>query len=361
MEISLIVDFTGYYFNNQFIIKEFSESKFIENGCIRSLRTSSVTKPPVQDLLSQSHENINAFQNFYNTTGIEWTTGSLEIDILQREIKNKLEKKKIIYVETAEKTEQLMSFLGNRYDNIRPLDSFEQFNFRRSGLPSECRVHNGANYQCAFSGAIELAVYVSDNDILVQDNQSAVIDLNGYYDEGNRFILKELSIIILNPFGFITYRNLFVAKPMDLQKPNTYDVYLKKYGIPWNAGDYDLSHIFNEVNDVIARSRMLKIIFVRNIDIKSILMNRIISMMTLKSLTAQIVCLEEINYKEIVIFVSDCQHHTNSDYRGDKCAGDYAKHMVKWIMKNEFYDFSKLMTTNYFHKMKRNHFIDNSN
>ncbi|KAH0552290.1 hypothetical protein KQX54_008336 [Cotesia glomerata] len=328
MEKLFMVDFTGYYFNNQFIIKEFSRSKVLENHRIRSLRTSLVTKPPVPDLLSQSHENIDAYQNFYNTTGIEWTAGSLEIAILQREIKHKLKKRKIIYVETVEKAEQLISFLGKRYSNIRPLDSFKQFNFRRSGLTSDCRVHNGANYQCAYSGAIELAAYVFDNDILVQDNQSAVIDLNGYYDEEERFILKELSIIILNPLGFITYSNTFVAKPMGLQAPDTYDVYFKKYGIPWNAGDYDLSHIFNEVNDVIARSGSLKVIFVRNIDIKSILMNRIISAMTLKSLTAQIVCLDEINYKKMVIIVSDCRHYTNNYYFGDKCAGDYSRHMM---------------------------------
>lgn len=344
-----IIDFSGFYFNDRFIIKEICMCKIIDyrNGYVRPFMY--VTKPPVQNL---EGENIvfYVYQSFKEINGIEWNTGSYSVDALRRRILYIFNRGIKIFVKNDIKAEQLMNFIGR--EDYKP-DTLNDLGFNENSVmrSSRCRYHN-TNQQfsyCARDNAMKMVRwFLRMNNIMY-----IIIHFNGYYTDENKFTFKEFSIYGLDANGLVLYDNLFVAKPpnnlnnysLDIIENYNRNIY-EKFGIEWTKGSYEPSHMKTKVINIVKTAANLKYIFVKNKIYKNELI-RIIGD------SYNILCLDEFNYIESLHLSTSCIYHTHEDISKNKCVGDQANDMMNWIVRTEYYKIDNIHERIRFNKILR--------
>ncbi|XP_057339500.1 uncharacterized protein LOC130677000 [Microplitis mediator] len=333
MSQMMIIDFNGYYYNRKFVIKEIIAIGSFGPDSMNI--TSRVTAPPGSCL---GPENRRHYRDFRRRCGIPWNNGEHNICRLRRDLLDYVDDEDwVIYVRNDVKFRQLKEFLN--FDNPQNIFIFDDYGFYEQNLirTNICPAHEAPlpQFYCAYYSGMEMIEWYLN----MLKMTTVIIDFNGYYINGNKFIMKEFSIYGLNKYGVIVYHNFFVSKPpTDIENlSNVIDIYKRnyyqKYGIDWSDGTHEISHLQTIIFNIFKIANVIEHIFVKNKDYRNELKKLIFEY-------AQCTYLDKLNYTEEMTSESvdtKCIYHTPGNTYRNMCADFRARKMAKWIMKMKYY------------------------
>ncbi|XP_057337053.1 uncharacterized protein LOC130675382 [Microplitis mediator] len=340
--MKVVIDFSGYYFKSQFIIKEFCMCRLQ----YESVKTTEIriTKDPKKTIGRRPYND--SYKNFMDKCGIKNPNNLMNLSDLRKKIKRLITENCKIYVRSNEQLSKLICFINDSKCNFNEVKLMCNLGFNNDYELTEtnCPHHiNKSNNYCAGDNANLMAECLIQRKIKkknLRNGMQLVIHFSGYYDHDSIVKIKELSIHGLNNDGRLIYHKLYVTKPAynltdsfmnQLVRNEFKDIYYDKFGIKYEDGNYDLCRINNKIIKIL-NHHDIKIIYVKNLDYYNLL-SKIVK--NIKQL--DVICLEECNYVENDDIKFVCQYHTHEDSNKNICVDDSGKNMVNWIVCNEFY------------------------
>ncbi|XP_057336381.1 uncharacterized protein LOC130674915 [Microplitis mediator] len=350
MKMKVVIDFSGYYFRNKFIIKEFCWCRLVNLRVIT--KPIIIAKDPQFSVPSQPYNN--SYKNFMEKFGIKNTNQLYPMNQLRQKVKLIIVQNDLIYVRNDHQLSKLMSFISDRKyqsDKIKLLSDlgFDD-NYELTGTNCPHHINKSNNY-CAGDNAKLMADWLIErkvNKIRLRTNMQLVINFSGYYDLKNEFIIKELSIRGLNNDGNIVYHKLYVSKPandstnsfMNESVKNIYnDIYYDNFGIKYEDGNCDLFRIDIKISKLLINFD-IKIIYVKNhyyYNLLSKIIDNIGKYDDANIKRFDVICLEDYNYIDAYDIYSNCGYHKHDDNNKNICVDNSAVNMVNWILTNKFY------------------------
>ncbi|XP_057338068.1 uncharacterized protein PF07_0021-like [Microplitis mediator] len=338
----VVIDFSGYYFQKQFTIKEFCL------GRLENLRVITepiiIAKDPRFSVPSQPFSN--SYKNYMEKFGIENTNHLYPLNRLRQKIKVIIAQNDLIYVRNGQQLSKLMSFINDsRYycDKIKLLSDLG-FDDSHELTGTNCPHHiNKSNNYCAGDNARLMTYWLRQRKWVKKKgkkNMQLVINFSGYDGYENKFTIKELSIVGLSNDGSIIYHKLYVTKPAndsinsfinETVKNKYNDSYYDNFGIKYEDGNYDLFRINFKISKILMNCD-IKIIYVKNYYYYNLL-SKIVA--NIKQF--DVICLEDYNYVDTYDINANCGYHKHEDNNKNICVNNSAVNMVNWILRNEFY------------------------
>ncbi|XP_057337413.1 uncharacterized protein LOC130675611 [Microplitis mediator] len=357
--MKIVIDFSGYYYKNKFIIKEFC-----------SFRIHHLTIIPEQTIITKdlitsipSRPQNESYQKFIDKFGINNTLSSYELKKLREKIKLAIDRNNNIYVRNRQQLSKLIRFINDERYGCKEVKLMSDLGFNDSYELTEtnCPYHsNQSNNYCAGDNARLMADWLIDrklNKIQLCRNMRLVINFSGYYDHRNKYKIKELSIHGLNDDGNIVYHKLYVTTPAynltsfmnEIVKNKYNDIYYDNIGIKYEDGNRELLRTHKKISEIILNNDV-KIIYVKNFDYFNLLRKLVTNIRRFN-----VICLEECNYVENNDINFVCQYHTHEKSNKNICVDSSGINMVNWILTNEFYKYE---VRDRFHKIELTDDID---
>ncbi|XP_057337297.1 uncharacterized protein LOC130675531 [Microplitis mediator] len=338
--MKIVIDFSGYYYKNKFIIKEFSLCRLDYLSVITEPIT--ITKDPQNAIPLQA--NNKSYKNFIDKFGVKNSHNLYPVYVLRSRLMRINHENNKIYVRNGEQLSKLISFINNskyQSDKIKLLSDLG-FDDNYELTETNCPHHiNKSNNYCAGDNAKLMAEWLIErkvNKINSRRNMQLVINFSGYRDYKNKFKIKELSIHGLNDDGNIVYHKLCVIKPVYVSNDSInninkkkYDNYYNKFGIKYDDGYYELQRMRNEIYNIVTRCD-IQVIYVKNYHYYDLL-TYVFGDIEKYDVT----CLEDHNYVEAYDINTNCGYHTHEDNSKNICVNNSVINMVKWILTNKFY------------------------
>lgn len=333
--MKVVIDFSTYLNNNEYVIKEFCMYYVFTSEVIRDCLI--VTKSP-ENLTSEDNQD---YEEYYVEYGIPPEDDRFcDINILRNKIIGTLDVNQKIYVRDKIQAELFTEFAGLHYNNIKSLD---EMGFDVAPLKqTNCPYHDNPkqNY-CAGDNALIMVNWLLEEkliDVTLRYNMQAIINFNGYYNSDNhRFVIKELSVYGIDAEGSIAYHESYVTKPPHhiIHLTDTIDNYnefsYNNYGIKWTDGFYESSRINRRLNEVL-RKASVKFIYVKNLNYKLIL-----STILENFSTYSFISLDDYYYVEKSFPHIECPFHTHPNAEKNKCVDVEAKSMLDYIVESKLY------------------------
>lgn len=333
--MKVVIDFSSYLQNNEFIIKEFC--MYFVSG-IQVVRDCLIVTKTVN---SNDPQNIADYEDYYAYYGIPRDNQNFsDINILRNKIAGSLDVNQKIYVRDNLLVDILTEFVGIKYNNIKCLEDmgFDCVPLKRT----DCPYHDNQleNY-CAGDNALLMVnclLQKTLTKIQSRRHMQVIVNFNGYYNgDNNKFIFKELCVYGLNAAGSIIYRKLYVTEPPSyiFNSANTIDHYnqflYENYGIKWTAGTYKPSQINNRLNNIL-RKAAVKYIFVQNYQYKNILSTIIENFASYDFITLDEIVCEGKSPEQTI-----CSFHTHPVVEKNVCMENYNKDMAVNIQNMKLY------------------------
>ncbi|XP_057336697.1 uncharacterized protein LOC130675155 [Microplitis mediator] len=339
--MKIVIDFSGYYFENRFTIKELCLYRLVDFRAIAE--PIIIAKDPQFSVSLQPYNN--SYKNFMEKFGIQTPHNSYGLAELRYKIKVIITHNDLIYLRNRQQLTKLMSFINDgRYycDKIELLSDlgFDD-NYELTGTNCPYHIDKSNNY-CAGNNAKLMANWLIKrrvNKIQLRTNMQLVINFSGYYDFQNEFIIKEVSIYGLSNDGNIIYHKLYVTKPAyapisfinRINKTNYDNNFYNNFGIKYEDGNYKLLRVRHKICEILINYD-IKIIYVKNYYYYNLL-SKIVDNIKIYDVT----CLEDYNYVDIYDINTNCGYHKHEDNNKNICVDNSAVNMVNWILTNEFY------------------------
>lgn len=333
--MKVVIDFTGYYIKNKFMIKEFCRSDVL----LRKVRTEKIiiTKHPTSSECPSKRE----YDNYYNKYGIKKFVGHASLESLREYISSVFKQKLIqnsIYVRDPKKIQLLNEFMGRKFDgSVKCLTDFG-FNTQEI-VTTTCKYHDRMYSYCAQDNALVMANWLMEkNSSAVQTSKyidHLILDFAGHNNKSQQFVIKELSLYGLSGTGDVVYQKSYVFKSyghydkLQPEEKNNFDNFYNTHGIQWLSGTQILGRFKSNFNKLLINSGV-KFIYVKDSEKKNILT-------TIIGDAINVICLDRFNYQEVIDKPSNCGQHSHEDSGRNKCVDDSAQSMLEWVLKNEFY------------------------
>lgn len=346
-----VIDFTGFYFFNQFIIEEFCECRVSQKGVkVGDAMIFAIDPTDVSSYgITQS-----GMEDYYNTFGIGISHSRHLLSDLVKYIKQLLSTNKTIYLRDTDKLQQLKEFMKipHNYDNVACLDD-KGFNVFDVVWGTDCRYHDHPNKNyCARDNANLMANWLKDKKF---PKCVAVIDLSGYRTINGDFKVKELCISLLNKFGQMIDKASLVtvvpqAQDTSEEVVEAYnETYYDNYGIKWKTGNLPLPILGGTVKKLLSNYDVTDI-FVRNREIE----------MKLSSIVQDIVKFEilrltDFGYTDAIntIRPTICNVHEHLNPRKNVCAVITNFRMVQFIIDMQLFKITVLEDIKNFKQMSQ--------
>ncbi|XP_057337177.1 uncharacterized protein LOC130675451 [Microplitis mediator] len=357
--MKIVIDFSGYYYKNKFIIKEFCLFR-IQHLTIIPGRTI-ITKDLITSISSRPQNE--SYQKFIDKFGINNTHSSYTLNRLRQKLKVIIHRSNNIYVRNRQQLSKLISFINDNRYGCKEVKLMSDLGFNDSYELTEtnCPYHsNQSNNYCAHDNARFMTYWLRQrkvDKIQLRTNMQLVINFSGYYDHRNKFKIKELSIHGLNDDGYIVYHKLYVTKPAynlssfmnEYVKNKFNDIYYDNFGIKYEDGNRELLHTHKKISEIILNNDV-KIIYVKNLDYFNLLRKIVANIEQFV-----VICLEDYYYIDTYDIWSNCGYHTHEDSNKNICVDSSGINMVNWILTNKFY---KSEVRDRFYKIKLTDDID---
>ncbi|CAG5078112.1 Similar to lap-2: Putative aminopeptidase W07G4.4 (Caenorhabditis elegans) [Cotesia congregata] len=312
--MKVVIDFTGYYIKNKFMIKEFCRSDVL----LRKVRTEKIiiTKHPTSSECPSKRE----YDNYYNKYGIKKFIGHASLESLREYISSIFKQKLIqnsIYVRNPQKIQLLNEFMGHKFGgSVKCLTDFG-FNTEEI-VTTTCKYHDRMYSYCAQNNALVMANWLMEkNSSAVQTSKyidHLVLDFAGHINKSQQFVIKELSLYGLSGTGDVVYQKSYVFKSyghydkLQPEEKRNFDDFYNTHGIQWLSGTQILGRFKSNFNKLLINSGV-KFIYVRDSGKKNILT-------TIIGDAINVICLDRFNYQEVIDKPSNCGQHSHEDSGG---------------------------------------------
>ncbi|XP_074114698.1 uncharacterized protein LOC141537557 [Cotesia typhae] len=335
-----VIDFTGFYYFNQFVIEEFCECRVSQKGVkVEDAKIFAIDPTNISSYgITQSGLN-----DYYYTFGIGVKYSRCLLSELVEYISQLLSSKKTIYLRDNDKFNQLKQFMKipHNYDNVVRLED-KGFNSLCVVLGTDCPYHDNPNDNyCVRNNAKLMANWLKDMKF---PECVAVVDFSGYRSVNGDFRIKELCMSLMNKSGAIIDKVSLVTVALQaldfLEDVQAYNVtYYDNYGIKWKTGNSPLQTLEGTVKKFLSNYDVT-VLFVRNREIE----------MKLKSVIQDIVEFEilrltDFGYADAVnigIKLEVCKFHEHPDPRKNVCAVVNNVQMAQFVFDMQLFKIKVL-------------------
>ncbi|XP_057325544.1 uncharacterized protein LOC130667735 [Microplitis mediator] len=334
--MNAVIDFNGYLTSeNEYIIREYSLLIVTESGKIikNSLEVSKLS------LLRKTMNKITKlnYNERYETYGILETSGSDEIHRIRKNITAVLKFVNYIFVLNENKLNQLIDFIKTKKINEKKFICCDDLGYlvKPKNLPY-CKFHDHpSDNNCVIDDVKSMLTWLTSNKFLYSVNRKkihAVVDFVGYDMPHNAYVVKEISIHIMNHKGnlYKTYYGI-VEPPCDFEKlPANYQLaygyFYDIYGIKWSRETIDVNEFKINLSKYFGNTTY---IYVRNSNQKKLLKDSI------GDFNCTIICLNKFGYNVPLKLLTKCKNHEKPNM--NNCARDNSWNMMTWLQKTKIY------------------------
>ncbi|KAH0560945.1 hypothetical protein KQX54_010189 [Cotesia glomerata] len=350
--MTIIIDFSGYYYKDDFIIKEYCESYLQDNS--KKVSAAIVTATPIEHL-----KDINFIDDIYSIYlikyGIPVERSTHRIEELKERILTMLLNSEVVFVRNKKQRRDLFNFMKTQFDHVELL---EKFNFDASLeiMDPCCSYHiKKQGFYCArvnvqYMSNLLLKKYHGDSkpDRTISYPKPSTSKESKFENTepatktvDKKSKSREFSVYVFNDQEVKIYHKLLVVKPPHYRvkrkaMKDYYDYHFyNTYEIEWKAGNCILNDVQIALRSLVKRYK-LKYIFVSGVDKKLHLLDKFVFN------HENIICLSEYGYdpaQEISASPeSKCKDHSHPNPHKNVCADYSNKVMLQWILATKLYE-----------------------
>lgn len=326
---NVILDFNGYYLSyDEFVIKEYS--LFVVRDRTNDIvhQDSGVSKPIC--LCHQIDEiDQENYSDYYNNYGIDWGTGTREINSIKRDLQKLLRTSKNIYVKDQYHKNELNHFLNHDFEAI----SLEDLDLKLEPVEgTNCPNHKHPdNNICANDDALKMLDLLGGKVLypISRVKENVVIDFNGFFIN-DQFVLKEYSFFVLDDetYQIIISLSGVLGSPIvqtdnvDKQSLENINTFTQNFGIDWNS--LSSNYGFDEHN---LQTRL-------NVSNKVFVMDRFKHQSLLNyfknDVSTGFVYLADLGFKFEPKMTNNCRNH--KEHSKNNCVIDNVEVMLDWLV-----------------------------
>lgn len=333
--MKIVIDFTGYYYGDIFIIKEFCQYKVRKADVV--LDKLMVTKR-LEYWNANNDVNNSIYKNFYEQCGIRSELGDYFQCQLRKFVHQSFKSGRKIFIRSREQSDLLFRCIGKKYCNIKYLNEIG-YNVNPITRTDCVYHHNPDSNYCARTNAFNMAKWLlikRHDKIILLDHMHGIIDFTGYYCN-EKFIIKELGLVVLNSNEGTYIDWLCVTEPPKKLK-NLLDTvreynnnYYDTYGIRWESGYFNHFKIRSTLNTTLEKYH-IKSIYVRTENEENILREMV-------SDKYDVIRLDQFNFRYSENSEPfQCSYHKHSVARKNVCVGNSVTKMLNLVWKFKIFE-----------------------
>ncbi|KAH0554976.1 hypothetical protein KQX54_014254 [Cotesia glomerata] len=326
---NVILDFNGYYFSyDEFVIKEYS-LYVVHNKTSDIIYHDSGVSEPLYLCHQIDEVDQKNYSDYYNDYGIDWGTGTRDINFIKRDLQKLLRTSKNIYVQDQFHKNKLNRFLNHDFKAISLEDLDLEFE-PVEGINCKNHKHPDKNI-CANDNAVKMLVLLGEKVLypISRAKENVVIDFNGFFIN-DQFVVKEYSLyviddetnqIIINLSGVLGLP-IIQKDNVDKQSLENIDLYTKNFGIDWNS--LGSNYGFDKHN-LQTRLNVSNKVFVIDRSKHQLLLNCLEN-----DLSPGFVYLADLGFKFEPKMTTACKNH--KERSKNNCANDNVEVMLRWLI-----------------------------
>ncbi|KAL5948486.1 putative Bracovirus protein MdBV-1-19 [Microplitis demolitor] len=336
--MNTVIDFNGYFVQNQFKIKEYSLYLIHAESCNVIQNNFEVSTAPCtwDELDPETQQNYQRYQLEF---GIDWDTGSQDCEINSKVLNAYLKRSNYIFISDKDKKKLLLDYIKNDIEdhkkyNFIYLDDLGYF--AESKRPTTCSHHKSRKSICANDGVLKMYNWLKNskfNTEIYRRKIHTIVDFAGCDLPRDVYEIKEFSAYSLNVNGNLSDSYYKIVGPpfenfeqLPLAYKFSYDYFYDMYGIGWTAGTCVYKKLKKELKNYF---KFTTYVYVRNLQQKNLLKKLI------GDLDCTFVCLNKFGYNVPLKMITKCESHDNP--HRNICARDISRSMTKWLQENVMY------------------------